>query len=252
MRALLLTLILTSPAAALTLEQQNVYTLNRPASLEFDPNFCGLWIANESGYVVLSTLAGETLRRFRSDLSRVQALALQGNDLLLADGMGSFQWVTRSGDALGPPFRHENGWADTEGLAFALDGTIISVEDDPERLSWLTPEAKVIREVNTMTFDPPLIEAQGIAMDPRTGYLLIVDDQEGTNSLYEMDPEGRLIASVSLRDYGLDPEGIAIRPGSGEVFIAFDSGRRIVSFSYTPTLRDGQVLDPAPPECIIS
>ena len=36
-----------------------------------------------------------------------------------------------------------------------------------------------------------------------------------------------------------DPEGVAIRPGSDEMFIAFDQGARIASFTYTPTLPEG-------------
>ena len=96
-----------------------------------------------------------------------------------------------------------------------------------------------------MTLSPPLSEAQGIARDPRTGHLLIVDDWEGSNSLYEFTSEGELLAAVPLTEYGIDPEGIAIRPGSNQLFLAFDQGARIMSFDYTPTLPEG--ADPLPP-----
>lgn len=236
-----LTLVLAmiaTPVAGLELTQTASYALNRPASLDYDPSFCGLWIANEGPEVILVTLEGEELRRFGSDLARIKAITLEGDGLLVADGFGGFQRLTKSGEALGAPFMVSGGWADTEGIAIDADGTVITVEDDPERLSWLSPDGETLRVIDTTTLTPPLFEPQGIARDPRTGHLLIVDDLEGNNSLYEFDAEGNLLASESLTPYGLDPEGIAIRPGSGQMFIAFDQGARIVSFDYTPTLPD--------------
>lgn len=233
------------PAVALELTMTGSYFLNRPSSLDYDPAFCGLWIANEGPEVILVTLEGDELRRLRSDLSRIKAITVEDNDLLVADGMGGFQRITKNGEAVGAPFKVSDGWADTEGIVIGENGEIISVEDDPERLTWFTPEGEVIRRINTLDLDPPLYEAQGIARDPRTGHLLIVDDLEGSNSLYEMDAEGRLLNTVSLVEYGIDPEGIAIRPGSGQMFIAFDQGARIVSFDYVPTLPDD--AEPLPP-----
>lgn len=245
MRWALVLMAMAAPAPALELTMTGSYALNRPASLDYDPAFCGLWIANEGPEVILVTLEGDELRRFGSDLSRIKAVTIEGDGLLVADGLGRFQRLTKNGDVLGAPFQSAEGWADTEGMVIGAEGEIITVEDDPERLTWFTPEGEVIRRINTLDLDPPLFEAQGIARDPRTGHLLIVDDLEGSNSLYEMDAEGRLLNTVSLIEYGLDPEGIAIRPGSGQMFIAFDQGARIVSFDYVPTLPEG--AEPLPP-----
>lgn len=225
-------------APALDLVETGRYDLNRPASLDYDPTFCGLWIANEGPEAILVTLQGEELRRVGSDLMRIKAITLEGDALLVADGFGSFQRITKDGVALAPPFKVPGGWADTEGLAIDENGHIISVEDDPERLSWMSPDAEPYRVIDTANLTPPLFEAQGIARDPRTGHLLIVDDLEGSNSLYEFDANGALLARQSLTPFGIDPEGIAIRPGSGQMFIAFDQGAQIVSFDYTPTLPD--------------
>lgn len=240
-----------SPAAALELTETGRYALNRPASLDYDPTFCGLWIANEGPEIILVTLDGDELRRFGSDLSRIKAVTLEGDGLLVADGYGGFQRLSKSGEAIGAPFKVSGGWADTEGLAIDDDGSVISVEDDPERLSWLTPDGQVIRVIDTTTLTPPLFEPQGIARDPRTGHLLIVDDLEGSNSLYEFDQDGALLATLSLTPYGIDPEGIAIRPGSGQMFIAFDQGALIVSFDYEPTMVEG--AEPLPPgaDCML-
>ncbi|MCU0856291.1 MAG: hypothetical protein MUF63_15725, partial [Rhodobacteraceae bacterium] len=51
------------PAGALELRLSGFYDLNRPASLDYDPDFCGLWIANEGPEVILVTLDGHELRR---------------------------------------------------------------------------------------------------------------------------------------------------------------------------------------------
>ena len=244
-------LIAATPTPALELTYQTSYDLNRPASLDYDPTFCGLWIANEGPDVILVTLQGDELRRLSSDMSRIKAVTVEGNNLLVADGLGNFQRLTKDGVPLAAPFRSSQGWADTEGIVIDADGSIISVEDDPERMTWFSPDGQVLRQINMMSLNPPLSEAQGIARDDRTGHLLIVDDWEGTNSLYEFDAEGRLLASTSLLPYGRDPEGIAIRPGSGQVFIAFDGGASIAAFDYVPTLPPG-VAPPEPgPDCLM-
>lgn len=230
---------LSGPAAALDLQLTGAYSLNRPASLEYDPAFCGLWIANEGPEAILVTLDGLELRRIRSDLFRIKAITLEGNDLIVADGGGKFQRLSKNGEVLGAPFRIEGEWADTEGMVVDDAGVIITVEDDPEYLTWMAQDGEILRRINTMTLDPPLSEAQGIARDPRTGHLLIVDDYEGSNSLYEFDADGTLLNTASLLTFGIDPEGIAIRPGSDELFVAFDQGAMIARFTYTPTLPEG-------------
>lgn len=247
----LLGLSLGTSATALDLVFLESYELNRPASLDYDPTMCGLWIANEGPEAILVTLTGDELRRVSSDMSRIKAISLEDDHLLVADGYGSFQRLTKQGEALAPPFRAQVDWADTEGIAIDDNGHLITVEDDPEYLTWFTPEGEVVRRIDTMTLTPPLSEAQGIARDPRTGHLLIVDDYEGTNSLYEFDAAGTLLATQSLYEYGLDPEGIAIRPGSNELFIAFDQGARIASFGYTPTLPEGHAPLPPGADCMM-
>ncbi len=253
MRALfgLLGLVFALPGNAMNLELIDKFDLNYPSSLDYDPAFCGLWIANEGPEAVLVTLDGLELRRVSSDMTRIKAISIEGDSLIVADGRGSFQRISKDGVALASPFRVSSSWADTEGIAIDDDGLIITVEDDPEYLTWLTPDGEIVKRIDTMTLDPPLSEAQGIARDPRTGHLLIVDDREGTNSLYELDAEGRVLATAPLIEYGLDPEGIAIRPGSNQLFIAFDSGASIASFNYEPTLPAGSKPLPPGADCMM-
>lgn len=238
-------------ASALELRETGRYDLDRPASLDYDPNFCGLWIANESSEAVLVNLQGEELRRFSSDLFRIKAIAIEGDNLLVGDGLGRMQRLTKDGVPLGQPFRLGGGASDIEGIAIAETGEIVTVEDDPERLSWFDVQGRLMSRIDTMTMTPPLSEPQGIAIDPRTGHLLIVDDWEGSNSLYEFTADGQLLATVNLLEFGRDPEGIAIRPGSGQLFVAFDSGARIVTFDYTPTQVEGAKPLPPGADCMM-
>jgi hypothetical protein len=231
--------------SALELRETGRYALNRPASLDYDPTFCGLWIANEGPEAVLVTLDGHELRRISSDLYRIKAIAIEGNHLIVGDGLGRLQRLTKDGEPLAAPFSLSDGLADTEGIAIAANGEIVTVEDDPERLSWFDGDGRLTARIDTMELTPPLTEAQGIAIDPRTGHLLIVDDWEGSNSLYEFSADGKLLAMASLLEFGTDPEGIAIRPGSNQLFVAFDGGAQIVTFDYTPTLPEG--ASPLPP-----
>ena len=244
-------LILASSAGALELTETGRYDLNRPSSLDYDPTFCGLWIANEGPEAVLRTLQGEELRRITSDLFRIKAIALEGDNLIVGDGFGKLQRLTKNGETIGDPFSLEGGFADTEGIAIAANGDLVTVEDDPERLTWFSQSGAMKTQINTMELSPTLSEAQGIAIDPRTGHLLIVDDWEGTNSLYEFTSQGELLAQVSLLEYGTDPEGIAIRPGSDQLFIAFDGGAEIVTFDYTPTLPAGAAALPPGADCMM-
>lgn len=246
-------ILVVAPAAspALELLETGRYDLDWPASLEYDPTFCGLWIANEGPEAVLVTLQGDELRRITSDLFRIKAIALEGDHLLVADGLGQMQRITKGGTILEPPFTLEGGFADTEGIAVAADGRIVTVEDDPERLSWFGPQGALLDQIDTMSLNPPLTEAQGIAIDPRTGHMLIVDDWEGSNSLYEFTAQGALLAQASLYEYGVDPEGIAIRPGSNQLFVAFDGGAEIVTFEYTPNLPEGAPALPPGADCMM-
>lgn len=235
-RTLALCVALTaSQARGLELELETFYDLDRPASLEFDPAFCGLWIANESRELVLVTLQGEELRRFSSDLPRIKAIAIEGDDLLVADGYGSFQRLSKSGEPRAEPFRLPGFYGDTEGVVVGPDGSLIVVEDEPGHILWFSPEGEIIRRINGFALDPIMTEPQGIALDPRTGRLLVVDDWEGTNALFEFDPDGTLLATTPLIQFGRDPEGIAIRASTSTIFIAFDGGARIAAFRYTPT-----------------
>ncbi|MEL6198346.1 MAG: hypothetical protein AAFT19_10890, partial [Pseudomonadota bacterium] len=61
----ILLVVMAMPATALELVETGRHSLNHPASLDYDPTFCGLWIANEGPDAVLLSLQGDELRRVR-------------------------------------------------------------------------------------------------------------------------------------------------------------------------------------------
>ncbi|MDJ0859998.1 MAG: hypothetical protein QNJ03_13010 [Dinoroseobacter sp.] len=92
-----LILLAAADAHAMDLVLTDRYQLNRPASLDYDPSFCGLWIANEGPEAILVTLDGLELRRIGSDLFRIKAISLEGDALIVSDGAGAFQRLSKDG-----------------------------------------------------------------------------------------------------------------------------------------------------------
>ena len=92
-RTLSLILALSAPmapvaATAMELRPLETFDLLNPASLDYDPTFCGLRIANEGSEAILVTLQGEELRRIGSDLFRIKAISIEGDALVVSDGAG--------------------------------------------------------------------------------------------------------------------------------------------------------------------
>ncbi|MBA5764876.1 hypothetical protein H2O73_21235, partial [Vibrio sp. 404] len=56
------------------------------------------------------------VRSFQAPLHRVDAVAVEGDHLLISDGSGMYQRVSRDGEALGEAFRLSVNLRDTDGL----------------------------------------------------------------------------------------------------------------------------------------
>lgn len=250
-RLFLLCLFSVTPVAALEITLRSFEDANQPTSLEFDPAFCGVWIANDSPEVVLRSINGEELSRYRSDLYRIRTVTLSKQGLLLGDGNGQFQRLKRTGEALADPFQID-GLFDPEGIVALDDGRLIVVEDEPGHILWLDQAGNRIRRINGWAMDPPMVEPQGVGRDPRSGRIYVVDDLEGSNSLFEFSEDGEFIARVSLREYGIDPEGVALRTATNTIFVAFDGGARIAEFEFQPTAGPDFDPDVSQIDCVMS
>lgn len=251
--ALLAAAAAIAPAHAADLLHLRSFPMSGPSGLAYDPQLCALWVASERREVVLVDPWGSQMRRFDAELRRVDAIAIQGDHLLLSDGTGTYQRVSRDGEALGPAHRLTGAASDTDGLFFDERTHATWVTDDTlSQLIRIEADGRVAQRVDGRAQVPQLMEPQGITQDPLSGNLLVVDDAEATDSLFEFSPEGQLLDVIALSAGGWDAEGITIDPASGTLYIAYDDGDSIGVFHYSPTLGDAPAGVPGPGGCAIS
>lgn len=207
----------------------------RAVSIAYDALVCGIWVANESNEVVLLSTFGKELRRFDTGMRSVRSLTVEEDGILIASGWGEFRRLDRDGRPIDSPFRLSETLYDTEGLHRDADGSFLVVEDDPSRLMRIAPDGTVQMELFGDRFDPPMTEPQGVTRDPYSGNILVVDDNEGLNSLFELAPDGRVLSVTPLSQYGFDAEGVALQPETGTLYVGFDSGQALAIFDWIPT-----------------
>jgi hypothetical protein len=228
--------VLPAPAApAGTLEHRDTLPGVRGVSLAYDPFLCAVWLADEGPMVRLLAMDGRVLERIDSGMPSVRSLTVEEDGLLLANGWGDFRRIDRKGTARAASFSLSRTIRDTEGLHRDADGTFLVVEDDPSRLLRIAPDGEVLMSLSGDLFDPPMTEPQGVTRDPYSGNILVVDDNEGSNSLFELAPDGSVLSVTPLSAYGYDAEGVALQPETGILFIGFDGGRALAIFNWMPT-----------------
>jgi hypothetical protein len=228
---------LSGLATSAQAEMQHVTTLPdvRVVSLAYDAQLCGIWIADESPSLTLVSTAGREIMRVESGMRSVRSLTVERDGLLLANGWGEFRRIDRQGRAIDEPFRLSDQVKDPEGLHLDVDGSFLVVEDDPSRLLRLDSNGSVLMSLSGDAFDPPMTEPQGVEREPHSGNILVVDDNEGLNSLFELAPDGRVLTVTPLSSFGLDAEGIALQPETGTLFVGFDGGRALAIFDWQPS-----------------
>ncbi len=204
----------------------------RVVSLAYDAQICAVWLADEGPTIALLSTRGEEVARFDSGMASVRSLTVERDGLLIASGRGEFRRIDRQGRPIDAPFRLSETIRDAEGLHLDADGSFLVVEDDPSRLLRIAPDGVVLMELSGDTFDPPMTEPQGVSRDPYSGNLLVVDDNEGLNSLFELAPDGRVLTVTPLSHYGYDAEAVALQPETGTLFIGFDGGRALAIFDW--------------------
>lgn len=248
----LATLVLGAPCVEAQLWHRETFENLRVVSLAYDAEVCGVWIADEGPEVILISTFGVERLRFDSGMRSVRSLTVEPGGLLIADGWGSFRRIDRAGKTIEAPFNLSGTLVDTEGLHRDADGSFLVVEDDPSRLLRIAPDGAVLMELFGDTFDPPMIEPQGITRDPYSGNILVVDDNEGLNSLFELAPDGRVLSVTPLSEFGRDAEGVALQPETGRLFIGFDSGQALAIFDWMPSEITIDVPLERGPDCAVS
>lgn len=207
----------------------------RAVSIAYDAQVCGIWVANESREVILLSTFGKEIRRFETGMRAVRSLTVEKDGILVANGWGEFRRLDREGLPIDTPFRLSETLYDTEGLHRDSDGSFLVVEDDPSRLMRIAPDGTVLMELSGDALNPPMTEPQGVTRDPYSGNILVVDDNEGLNSLFELAPDGRVLSVTPLSQYGFDAEGVALQPETGTLYVGFDGGQALAIFDWIPT-----------------
>jgi len=245
-------LLLAAPAAALELELLRSFPAEGPSGLTYDRQYCGLWIANETRLVRMTDPWGNEVRRFEAPLQRVDAIAVIEEGLLLSDGGGLYQKVDRDGQALGKPFRLSKLLQDTDGLH--VDGHTMDywvADDTAAEIVQFDADGAPRQRLVGYRLEPQLMEPQGVTVDAVHGTVLVVDDADASDSLFEFSGDGQLLSVTSLGFAGYDAEGIAVNAEGNQLFVAFDEGHRIAVFDYAPTERLA-LAEPLPSACVIS
>ena len=237
MRRLILASVMAVAPAIAAADLTHLRTLPglRGVSLAYDPWVCGVWVASESHELVLISTGGREILRLATGMRVVRSVTVEQEGVLIADGRGNFLRLDRQGTRRDGVFTLSDTLRDTEGLHRDSDGSFLVVEDDPSRLLRIAPDGAVLMELRGDLFDPPMVEPQGVARDPYSGTILVVDDNEGLNALFELAPDGRVIAVTPLSRWGLDAEGVALQPETGTLFVGFDGGAAVAIFDWTPS-----------------
>ncbi|WP_074255964.1 hypothetical protein [Vannielia litorea] len=242
---------MAAPAGAELVHRETLAGL-RGVSLAYDAEVCGVWVATEGREVILIGATGREIMRFDSGMGSVRSLTVEPEGLLLADGWGGFRRVDRDGRARAQDFSLSATLVDTEGLHRDADGSFLVVEDDPSRLLRIGPDGAVLMELWGDSLDPPMVELQGVERDPFSGNILVVDDNEGRNALFELAPDGRVLTVTPLSEWGYDAEGVALQPETGTLFVGFDGGQAVAIFDWRPSgLSIDEPLERGP-DCALS
>lgn len=232
----LVALLAASSSWSADLSLLRTFPHSGPSGLSYDDRYCGIWVANETRLVTLITPWGEEIMSFESQLNRVDAIAITGNDLILSDGNGLYQRVDRMGTILGDPYRLSGKLRDTDGLFVDVATHDHWVADDSlAQLIRVSADGTIRQTLDGATQSPQLMEPQGITIDPISGNLLVTDDADASDSLFEFSADGQLLDVISLALGGYDAEGITIQPETRTVFVAYDDGDMIAAFQYEPT-----------------
>lgn len=253
-RALALAAALAAPALPARAELTHRQTLDgiRAVSLAYDPFLCAVWVADEGPVLRLVSSIGEEILTVESGLRSVRSLTVEADGLLITNGWGDFRRIDRQGRARDESFDLNATLRDTEGLHRDADGSFLVVEDDPSRLLRIGPDGAVLMELWGDRFDPPMIEPQGITRDPYSGNILVVDDNEGLNALFELAPDGTVLTVTPLSLWGYDAEGVALQPETGTLFVGFDGGRRLAIFDWAPSRATIDAPLDRGPDCALS
>jgi DNA-binding beta-propeller fold protein YncE len=216
--------------------------------IAFDPASGHLFLANEGG-------GGSTVLEMLVDGSLVNTIVIGAGQvagidvlpighLLAGDGggtaRGAFEYL-QDGTQVPAPTGIELDLApvttDVKGIAFHPGrNTLFVADDDATSLREIALDGSLLGSIVTSSLDAAFLEPEGIAVNPATGRLLVVNDGGSERRLWDVDPAGTLVASYPLggpsgyqdpNGAALDAEGVTIDPATGTLYVAFHANRAV-------------------------
>ena len=248
-------LFAAQPASAAALTYLYELEVANAEGLAYDADDGSLWVARGGvvgGVANIDPVSGEVNSSFQLGSSdRAFGISMfeaeLGQRLLVSDSAGTLYEYQKSG-AYVREFVTLPLSDDGDGLFFDPDANEIIVADDTDEMIYFfrapsgaelnsvgygAAAAVLIDSFSTLDIDPDFNDPQGLAMDPETGNILVLDGKQGASSLYELTRDGALVSVTDLLALTLfeDPSGITFGP-DGMLFIAFADADRIVAFDF--------------------
>ena len=235
----------TASVSAVSFQYLNSFDFTEddgPQGIAYDSTSDSLYIGAGSSTVYVYTTAGTLDRTFTTNLTEgVYGLSMYGSDLLLADRDGLLQRYTTDGVAVGEPIDISPPSGINGGVAVGNYGTIFVVDDTDEAIYVFDTDGVMMSFQDTEDYSASFDEPEGIAYDPVTDNIFVVDDAEGTNAVYEIDSNWSLLGVTYFDDLGGDfddPEGITLDVTNNLAYVAFDDDQEIGIFSIDRSVPD--------------
>ena len=230
------------PHPAVTLTELASYSLdiNEPSGLALDADRASLWVVgNNPSRVSRISLDGRTLATLTYHGSDLEGICLDASDSSLwvaEERQRAVVHLSRSGRELSRTMLPIGGVANhgLEGIALSRSGAMwVLQEKTPGRLLALT-STRALGTAYPLAFAR---DYSDLCWDPSGAWFWVLSDED--RSLFRCSATGEALA-----DYGVSaakPEGLAVDPESGRVYIASDSKNRL----YIYALPQGETSQPA-------
>jgi len=195
-------------------------------------------VDSTSGSLFMLTVDGELLESFVDpDGTFYEGLTvLPDGDLLVSDGgRGIMTVFTPDLEELPMPLDINHISSSPNGVVSVAQTDSLFITDDNElQVFEVDLAGTLLGQFPTTDIDPSFIEPEGIAFEPVSGHLLVVDDDQG--KLYELTTDGQFVRDVDLVALTgfTDPEGLSYHSPTRTLFVAFDGDRQVGVFRYSP------------------
>ena len=234
----------TADAATLVFRDSIMVEDGIPSGVAKDQTDDSLWVAVGDGVIHLDA-AGTLIAKYSTPRTHFIHGITPFGDLFLLGGQHGLSLLSPTDGAI-VPFLPSTDFGRIAGVHFdAFSQTIVVTDQFRSEVKTYSMSGELISVRRTHEYSFLFDDPEGIVIDPDNGHMLVLDDLGGTSSLYELAQDGTLIDRIDLvvlsslqtperRPY-FDPEGLAIDPTTGTLYVAFANEQSILRFDYTGT-----------------